>query len=168
MKRFILIIFMLLMGLTAKAQYANPYLYAAIAAEANAEANDTHMLNNIRFDERALMQNPEAWTAYNKYQSLNAEYYRKNKIYSALGWSGLGIATVSLIPMCTSLKYDYDDPRGDRDLYIGLGLLSAGTIVSCVGLLGAAVQMDKIKINKKDFIYYLKTTNNGVGIVSIF
>lgn len=166
MKRLVFIIFLSLIGIAVKAQYHNfnPYLYASVSAE----TYDTYRLNNIRFDERAIMQNPEAWSAYNNYLSLNAEYYKKNKIYNALGWSGLGIACISLVPMFTSLRYDYDDPRGDRDLNIGLGLLSAGTIVSCVGLVGIAVQMDKIKINKKEFIYYLKTTNNGVGIVSIF
>ena len=166
MKRLILVIFSLTLALTTHAQYNtyNPYLYAAVSAE----ADETFKLNNIRFDERAIKQNPEAWSAYNNYLSLNAEYYKKNKIYNALGWSGLGIVCISLVPMFTSSRYDYDDPRGERDLYIGLGLLSAGAIVSCVGRIGIAIQMDKIKVNKKEFIYYLKTTNNGVGIVSIF
>lgn len=166
MKRLILVIFSLTLALTTHAQYNTftPYLYAAVSAE----ADETIMLNNIRFDERAIKQNPEAWSAYNNYLSLNAEYYKKNKIYNALGWSGLGIVCISLVPMFTSSRYDYDDPRGERDLYIGLGLLSAGAIVSCVGYIGIAIQMDKIKVNKKEFIYYLKTTNNGVGIVSIF
>lgn len=166
MKRVILIISLSIIGIVVKAQYNNfnPYLYAAILAE----TDDTYRLNNIRFDENAIMRNPEAWSAYNKYLALNKEYTKKNKVYSIIGWSGIGIMGISVIPMLMPLTYDYDDPRGDRDLYIGLGLLSAGTIVSCVGLVGIAVQMDKIKINKKEFIYYLKTTNNGVGIVSIF
>ena len=166
MKRFILISLLLLIGVVAKAQYNNfnPYLYAAISAE----ADDTYRLNNIRFDENAIRQNPEAWHTYNNYLSLNAEYLKKNKIYNALGWSGLGIMCLSCIPLLMPLSYDYNDPRSDTLLYTGLGLLSAGTIVSTIGLCGIAIQMDKIKINKKEFIYYLKTTNNGVGIVSIF
>lgn len=166
MKRFFLISLLSLTGLVAKAQYNNfnPYLYAAISAE----TDDTYRLNNIRFDESAIRQNPEAWRTYNNYLSLNAEYLKKNKIYTAIGWSGLGIMCLSLIPMLMPSSYDYDDPRSDALLYTGLGILSAGAIVSSIGLCGIAIQMDRIKINKKEFIYYLKTTNNGIGIVSIF
>lgn len=163
MKRFIILFSILFFGLAAKAQYNNfnPYLYAAISAE----TDDTYRLNNIRFDENAIRQNPDAWRAYNNYLSLNAEFAHKNKIYNAIGWSGLGIMCLSLIPI---YAYDYDDPRSDTNFAIGMGMLTIGGITACVGAIGLAVQMDKIKINKKEFIYYLKTTHNGIGIVSIF
>lgn len=166
MKRFIILFSILFFGFVAKAQYNNfnPYLYAAISAE----TDDTYRLNNIRFDENAIRENPDAWRAYNNYLSLNAEYLKKNKIYSAIGWSGLGIMCLSVIPMLMPSSYDYDDPRSDNLLYTGLGMLCVGTVVSSIGLCGIAVQIDKIKINKKEFIYYLKTTNNGIGVVSIF
>lgn len=166
MKQIILTIFLILIGTIAKAQYYNynPYLYAAAAAE----TNETYQLNNIRFDEKAIIKNPKAWNAYNNYLSLNAEYAKKYRVYSAIGWSGIGVACVSLIPLCIEAGYDYDDPRSDTTFAIGMSILSVGTIAGCVGLLGMAVQTNKIKINKKEFIYYLKTTNNGIGIVSIF
>lgn len=159
MKNMILILALLTIGVISNAQYNpyyNPYLYASIAAE----TDETYRLNNIRFDENAIRQNPDAWNSYQNYLSINADYLKKYRTYSIVGWSGIGIMCVSLIPMLSS--------DSDSSLAWGLGLLGAGTIVSSVGLFGLAVQIDRIKINKKDFIYYLKTNNNGVGIVTIF
>lgn len=159
MKNLILILTLLTFCFISNAQYNpyyNPYLYAAIAAE----TEDTYRLNNIRFDENAIKQNPDAWNSYLNYQSINAIYLKKYRAYSIVGWSGVGIMCASLIPMLSS--------DSDSSLAWGLGLLGAGTIVSSVGLIGLAIQIDKIKINKKNFIYYLKTNNNGVGIVAIF
>ena len=70
MKRFIILFSILFFGLVAKAQYNNfnPYLYAAISAE----TDDTYRLNNIRFDENAIRENPEAWRAYNHYLLLRS------------------------------------------------------------------------------------------------
>lgn len=93
---------------------------------------------------------------------------KKYRTYSAIGWSGVGIGCLSLIPIFIEAGYDYDDPRSDRTFAIGIGGLSVGLITACVGYVGMAFQMDKIKTNKKEFIYYLRTTNNGIGIVSIF
>lgn len=164
MKRIILIAVVLTTGFICKAQYNyyNPYAYAAIAAE----TDEIYRLNNIRFDEDAIRQNPKAWNAYLNYLNINSEYVKKSKTFSTVSWVGLGVMCTSLIPMC--LDYDYDDPRGDSALDWGLGLLCAGGVTSLVGLLGWAFQLDKIKANKKEFIYYLKTTNNGIGIVTIF
>ncbi len=154
------------MCLISKAQYnySNLGLYAAIAAE----IDDTYRLNNIRFDESAIVENPEAWRAYGNYLSLDVEYMKKSKMYSAIGWTGVGVACLSLIPICVSNAYDYNGSRSDAVFGVGIGLCCAGGIASCVGLIGMAFNMDKIKMNKKNFIYYLKTTNNGIGIVSIF
>lgn len=140
----------------SKAQYNpyfNPYLYASIAAE----TDETYRLNNIRFDENAIKQNPEVWKNYLNYLNINNDYSKKYRTYSIVGWTGVGMMLVSLIPLY------YSDSLG-----WGVGLLGVGTIVSSVGLIGLAVQINKMKINKKDFIYYLKTSNNGVGIVTIF
>lgn len=159
MKRLILTLTLLTIGFICNAQYNpyyNPYLYAAIAAE----TDDTYRLNNIGFDENAIKQNPEAWDNYLNYLSINANYSKTYRTYSIVGWSGVGIMLASLIPLLSS--------DSDSSLAWGCGLLGAGTIVSSVGLIGIAVQIDKIKTNKKDFIYYLKTSNNGVGIVTIF
>jgi hypothetical protein len=166
MKRFILLALLSFIGITMKAQYNNynPYHYAA----ASAEVNETYKLNNIRFNESALIKNPTAWRAYNNYLYRNTEYAKKYRTYSAIGWSGAGVACLSLIPLLIESGYDYDDPRSDTMFAIGIGGASVGLITACVGYLGMAFQMDKIKTNKKEFIYYLKTTHNGIGIVSIF
>lgn len=166
MKRIILIAVTFAICFICKAQYNyfNPYLYSAIAAETAVETYDTYKLNSIRFDENLLRQNSEVWGTYKKYLQIDADYAKKSKVYSAISWVGLGVTCVSLIPMCL----DFDGPKGDAALDWGIGLLCVGGVTSIVGLLGWAVQLDKIKTNKKEFIYYLKTTNNGVGIVTIF
>jgi hypothetical protein len=60
------------------------------------------------------------------------------------------------------------NPEDDPTFIAGASMLTVGCAVACVGLIGMAVQVNKIKVNKKEFIYYLKTTHNGIGIVSIF
>lgn len=164
MKKIILCVLFLVIGLAAKAQYSyfNPYVYAAAAAE----TNETYQLNNIRFDENALKTNETAWKAYNDYLSINAQFAKKNKVYSILGWSGLGLSCASIIPFC--LNTNDLNPEDDPAFIAGASMLTVGCAVACVGLIGMAVQVNKIKVNKKEFIYYLKTTHNGIGIVSIF
>ena len=83
-------------------------------------------------------------------------------------FTGLGIMASSIIPLCIEGGYAYDDPRADTTLAWEIGLLGAGTVVGTIGLIGSIVQLGKVKSQKKDFIYYLKTTNNGVGIVTLF
>ena len=170
MKRIILVLSILFIGFSAKAQfhYYNPYLYAAYSAEANAEAIDSRQLNNVRFDENAIKQNPEAWAKYNDYLALNADYAKKLRAYNIVGWTGVGAMCLSLIPSCVALGYETNDFRYDVSMGVGLTLLSAGAITSCVGLIGATVQTSKIKTNKREFIFYLKTSNNGVGVVTLF
>ncbi|HCS88271.1 MAG TPA: hypothetical protein DIW30_07760 [Bacteroidales bacterium] len=165
MKRIILITVILTASFVSKAQYNsnyNPYLYAAIAAE----TDDTYRLNNIRFDENAIRQNPRAWATYLNYLKTNKKYAQKSKTYSTIAWVGAGVSCVSLIPLC--LDYDYADPRSDVAFDCGIGLLCAGAITAIVGCVGLFIQIDRIKANKKEFIYYLKTTNDGIGVVAIF
>lgn len=74
----------------------------------------------------------------------------------------------SIIPLFVAESYDYDDPRSDTALGWSVGLFSVGSIAAIVGYYEMSLQLDRIKHNKKEFIYYLKTTNNGMGIVTIF
>lgn len=168
MKRIVLIIiFWGICSFYCIAQYNNnytPFDYAIAAAM----TDEVYKLNNIRFDENALSQNPEAWNEYQKYLRIDSYYAKKSKTYNTIGWIGVGVTCTSLIPLIQYCNYDYDDPRQDAALGWSVGLLCAGGITTLVGYIGAIVQLDKLKINKKDFIYYLKTTNNGVGIVTIF
>ena len=170
MKRIILVFSILLIGFSAKAQFHhfNPYLYSAYSAHATADAIDSRQLNNIRFDENAIMQNPVAWEKYNEYLSLNADYAEKLRKYNITTWSGVGAMCLSLIPTCVAFAYEPDDVRYDISMSVGMTLLSAGAITSCVGLIGSSVQTRKIKTNKREFIFYLKTSNNGVGVVTLF
>lgn len=155
MKHLILTLALLTIGFMCNAQY-NPYTHAKIAIE----TYERHQLNKIRFDETAIMQNPKAWNRYSDYLSLNAQYSKLSKIYIAVAWSGAGIMFTSVIPFLAS------DSTSSK--LWGSGLLIGGTIISCVGGVGYFAQIAKIETNKKRFIYYLKTSNNGVGIVSVF
>lgn len=144
--------------------YFNPYLYAAITTG----TDEVYRLNNIRFDENAIKQNPKAWDSYLKYMDINKNLSKKSNTYGIISCVGLSVICSSFIPTLLSLRYDYDDPRSDAALNWGLGLLCVGSATSLIGGICWAVQLDRIKANKKDFIYYLKTTNNGIGIVTIF
>lgn len=166
MRRILLLSALLLLGCTCcMAQYNdyyNPYDYAVAAAE----TNEIYRLNNIRFDENALSRNPEAWAAYQDYLEINEYYANKSKTYNTVAWIGAGVACLSLIPLLVS--GDSAGPGSDAALGWSAGLLSAGGIAAVVGYTGVAVQLREMRNNKKQFIYYLKTTNNGIGIVTIF
>lgn len=167
MKRLFILFSLLLIPTLGKAQYidySNPYLSAALTAE----AIDSKQLENIRFDPKVLMQNPIAWEAYQTYLGQVEQLYKRSKTYNALIYTGLGVMAVSLVPMFMASSYNIVDPRSDKAFAWGIGLLSTGTVVGTVGLIGSLVQSDKIKGKKKDFIYYLKTSNNGIGIVTLF
>ena len=166
-KHLVFLFSLLLIPALGKAQYNNtynPYLAAALTAEA---VNNKH-LDNIRFDPNALMQNPEVWEAYQTYLGQVKQLNKKDKIYTTFAYSGLGIMAVSLIPIFMESSYSYDDPRSDAAFAWGIGLLSTGAVVGTIGCIGALIQSDRIRGKKKDFIYYLKTTNNGIGIVTLF
>lgn len=116
MKHIILTLILLSVGIICKAQYRtyyNPYLYAAIAAE----TNETYKLNNIRFDENAIKQNPEAWKNYMNYLKIDADYSKKYRTYSIIGLAGVGIMLVSTIPF-------FND--SDSSLTLDCGLLETG------------------------------------------
>lgn len=163
MKNVIIITALFLSCFISKAQY-NPYTYAVAAAEVDEE----YKLSNIRFDVEALKANPKAWSAYQDYLSVNSNYQKKANVYGKVTLAGLGVTCASFIPMLLASGYDYDDSRGDVMMGCGLGLLCAGGITSLIGCYGWVIQADRMNSNKKDFIFYLKTTNNGVGIVSLF
>lgn len=132
--------------------YYNPYTYAALAAN----EYELQMLNNVRFDENALRQNPVVWENYMSYLRIEASLVRKNNVYRIVAWSGLAVTCISLIPILTD-NYEW-----------GFGLLGVGGVAAIVGCIGSAVQVGKYKTNKKEFIYYLRTSNNGVGIIALF
>ena len=167
MKHLVFLFILLWIPTLGKAQYINtynPYLTAALTAE----AIDNKKLDNIRFDPEAINQNLAAWETYQTYLDQVQKLNKKNKIYTALAYSGLGIMTVSLIPIFMESSYAIGDPRSDTAFAWGIGLLSTGAVVGTIGCIGILVQSDKIRGKKKDFIYYLKTTNNGIGIVTLF
>lgn len=167
MKHLVFLFILLWIPTLGKAQYINtynPYLTAALTAE----AIDNKKLDNIRFDPEAINQNLAAWETYQTYLDQVQKLNKKNKIYTALAYSGLGIMTVSLIPIFMESSYAVGDPRSDAAFAWGIGLLSTGAVVGTIGCIGILVQSDKIRGKKKDFIYYLKTTNNGIGIVTLF
>ena len=167
MKHLVFLFSLLLIPAFGKAQYNNnynPYLTAALTAE----AIDNKQLGNIRFDPNVLKHNPEVWEAYQTYLGQIEQLNKKNKIYTTFAFSGLGIMAVSLIPLFMELSYAYDDPRSDIAYAWGIGLFSTGAVFGTIGCIGALVLSDKIRGKKKDFIYYLKTTNNGIGIVTLF
>lgn len=171
MKRLFLFTLILLTSGICKAQYRsdnNSYAQAAYWAAAVAESNETRMLNNIRFDYNAIKQNPAALSYYQDYLNLNSEYLKKYKAYSTAVWIGLGGMFLSYIPLLNGLSYDDDDPRSDTSLAWGLGLMGASTIPMLVGACGALSYAEKMKISKKELIFYLKANHNGLGVVALF
>ena len=78
--------------------------------------------------------------------------------------SGLGPEGPVFESQYPDIETETDSPASVSFLY----LPDTESIIISVGLIGIAVQIDRIKTNKKDFIYYLNTSNNGVGIVTIF
>lgn len=128
-------------------------------ARATVNAIEDYNLNNTMFNENALKQNPEVWANYQIYRNLQDSYNRKSKFYKILGWSGMGTLAISGI---TLNAVDSDQAA------IVSGFFIAGTAAALVGSLGLAVYSNKMKVNKKEFIYYLKTSNDGIGIVTLF
>ncbi|MBP3382715.1 MAG: hypothetical protein J6K78_02265 [Tidjanibacter sp.] len=171
MKRLFLFTLILLTSGICKAQYRsdnNSYAQAAYWAAVVAESNETRMLNNIRFDYNAIRKNPAALSYYNNYVSLNEEYLKKYNTYTWVALGGVGVMCSSLIPLIKSLSYEYDDPRSDTAVEWGLGIMGASLVPMLVGYCGMAIYADKMKINKKELIYYLKANHNGLGVVALF
>lgn len=170
-KLFILFLIVFLSITSMKAQYIpyyNPYLVAEHAVDELVEKQHIQALNNIRFDENALRESPEVWNNYLTYQSMQNSYSQKCKKYDIMAFTGLGIEVLSLIPALMYLNCSYDDPMElvyDATFWT---MLSGGAVVGLVGCLGSLSINSKIRQNKEDFIFYLKTCNNGIGIVTLF
>lgn len=144
----------------SKAQYrVYPYY--------NPESEEILQMNNIRFNSKEISDKPEVFNRYIQYLE-NEEYLEnKRKLYEGVGCSGLVISIAGLVTMCCN-TYDYKDPRSDRLDNISLGLTLGGLLVSSVGYVGWASYNIKMKDNKKEFVFYLKANNNGLGIITIF
>ena len=69
---------------------------------------------------------------------------------------------IGLIPMY------YGSIENDIAFYSGTAVVTLGCLTSIIGYCGYTSQIGKIKINKKEFIYYLKASHNGLGIVTVF
>lgn len=172
MKRLLLFVLLLLVSSgICNAQYRPNHSYARTAYQTAvlfSELNETRMLNNIRFDYNAIRQTPAALSYYNTYVSLNTKYSKKYKTYAWVALGGVGLMCASLIPLIKSTSYEYDDPRSDAAVDLGLGMMATSAIPILVGSCGMAIYSDKIKTNKKELIYYLKANHNGLGVVALF
>ena len=174
MKKLVLFLSLLLVSATSMAQYGakssyyNSYAQAAYLADLVASNNELRMLNNIRFDSNAIRQNPAALSHYQDYLALNSEYLKKYKAYNTVGWIGLGVACVSLVPLLDTLSYEDNDPRYNTSLAWGFGLLGVGTISTLVAAVGTSIYTEKMKVSKKELIFYLKANHNGLGVVALF
>ncbi len=158
MKKVILICILSILGISSvNAQYYyNPYGTAV----AIAETNETYQLNNIKFDINEISKNPVALNEYNCYVERHNNYVKKAKNGLVWGYVGCGAMILGCIPMCSY--------NNDAAFYSGCAIVSIGAVVGTIGYCCYIGQMSNIKYNKKNFIYYLKTTNNGIGIVTIF
>lgn len=162
MRRFVLILLMLGASAICKAQFHYGYEYTPYDyAKANAKVMEEYQLSNIRFDEYALQQNPGVWENYLKYKDLQTNLYKKDNTYSIVAWSGFGALAAGAL---------FTSALGHTDVgtYAGPVLIIAGGIATLVGSAGMLIYDSKIKTNKKEFIYYLKAANNGIGIVTLF
>ena len=157
MKKFLIIWGLCIFGInTVNAQYYNPYNTAV----AIAETNEIYQLNNIKFDVNAISKNPIALNEYNCYVERHNTYAKRAKNSLIWGCTGCGVALLGCIPMCW-----YSNTIA---FYSGCAITSIGAIIGTIGYCCYIGQISNIKYNKKNFIYYLKTTNNGIGIVTIF
>lgn len=166
MKKLLSVLVLLLCGLALKAQYSpyyNPYMAAEIAGESIAKNEQIRQLNNVRFDEKALKENPVAWGEYCNYLNRNKEYDQKSDVWSFTLYMGLGLSAISLIPILSA-----NHSNSDSLTNLGIGLCAGGCTLMLIGEVGIAVLKDRQRENKENFIFYLKTTNNGVGIVTLF
>lgn len=163
--KLLTIISILFLGnLTAKGQYINPYSYAS----ALSYTLENDRLKNITFNENELKMDADTWQQYKYYQEINAKRLKEYNKFATTSYIGLGLIVAALIPVAIQVSADYDDPIADKAYSWGAVLLSAGTIVSIVGAIGALTYSSKINDSKKEMIIYLKTNHNGLGIVSVF
>lgn len=166
MKRIVLLSLSLFIVSFCRAQYNNydPLLTAALVSE-NAEIQK---LNNIRFDSKAIADNPAAFNEYMAFLDRDEIYSKKRRNWDIVGGVSAGVALAGLIPLFKSSDYDYDDPQRDKLEKTTMYMMGGGLLGMLIGYAGRSRFNTKMVINKKDFIFYLKTTNNGIGIVTIF
>lgn len=154
MKKVILLVLLLTVGFLCNAQvdvrFYTDYYYTP---EQYAKAMENQALKSIRFDEYALSENPIAWENYLKYTELQNSFHKKKTAFAITGWAGLGIAAAGLLV---------------QDDTLGPVLAITGGLAAVIGCTGTTIFSFKLKNNKKDFVYYLRATNNGVGIVTLF
>ena len=148
--------------------YYNPYSVAQYSAEEFVRKQHIQELNNIRFDEKEILKNEQAYTNYLTYCQAQNDLSKKSKTYDIIGYSGLGVGIVALYPLYKGLTCDYDDPNEDKYYITSLSLLGIGTLLCTVCYIGELSINSKMVENKENFIFYLKTYNNGIGIVTLF
>jgi len=171
MKHSIFIVLFGLMSIICKAQYNSSTYVMPIIVSGESEDDK---LDKIRFDDNLLKQNPATRNAYNNYLDDVNKLSKKSKIWSSVAYTGLAIECTAFIPLFMYLNSDEefsDNPdysKEDRELGWTIGLASVGFVACITGGCKALSFHRKINNRKKDFIYYLKTRNNGLGIVVLF
>ncbi len=166
MKRLVLLSLSLFIVSICRAQYSyyDPLLTAALVNE-NAEIQK---LNNIRFDSKAIAENPAAFNEYMAFLDRDEIYSKKRRNWDIVGGVSAGVALAGLIPLFKSSDYGFDDPKREQLEKTSMYMMGGGLLGMLIGYAGRSSFNKKMVINKKDFIFYLKTTNNGIGIVTIF
>lgn len=94
-------------------------------ARANIRAMEDYQLDNIRFDEDALKQNPNVWNNYLKYTELQEKYSNKSKGYSIAFWAGFAAISLGGLAIGTSAGSDLGSS-------LGAGLILAGSTATLV------------------------------------
>lgn len=169
MKKFLLICTLMSFALICRAQYytSQPYIDYAVIASTIANNEETRMLNNIHFDVNAFRDNEVVYNRYLEFCKKDELYSKRRDTWDSISVGGGLVALSGLIPMGMSLFPEYE-ANFDKLMGWGLGILSVGTIVGYIGIIGSNCENDNMKQNKKDIIYYLKVANNGVGIITTF
>lgn len=166
MKRIVLLSLSLFIVSFCRAQYNyyDPLLTAALVSE-NVEIQQ---LNNIRFDSKAIAENPTAFNEYKAFLERDEFFSKKRSNWDLVAGVSAGVALAGLIPFFKSSDYAYDDPKGEQLERTSMWMMGGGLLGMLIGYAGHASFNTMMVNNKKDFIFYLKTTNNGIGIVTIF
>ena len=169
MKKFLLICTLMSFALICKAQYyiSQPYIDHVAIASAIRDDEETRMLNNIRFDANAFRDNEVLYNRYLDFCKNDELYSNRRDTWDTIAGGGALVALSGLIPMGMALFPKYE-ANVDKLMGWSLGILSVGAVVGYIGYIGSKCEDDNMKQNKKDMIYYLKVTNNGVGIITTF
>ncbi|MBO7257087.1 MAG: hypothetical protein J6V04_07165 [Bacteroidales bacterium] len=163
MRKLLIILTLMTIGTAyCHAQYFGSYSYTQVAEGISKQ----YKLNSVTFNEDEIRNNPDSWAYYLEYlekQNSNRQEMRK---YSIAAFSGLGAMCISAIPFCIN----YSDNTNAKNIahYCGYGLLTAGGICAIVGAIGVITFTKRINNNKREMIVHLQTTNNGLGIITVF